>query len=192
MQFITDFLDAIFYRLITPVFSLLGDILAAVIIAPMNMLSFPPALQVVCVALLTALLSIGLRRVVRADEKERAFKKEFTARKAEQEELHRVTDWKSREKIARAMDDEIDEGFNTYLAGRFARYGIAYLLPIFLVMYWLESVTGYTIVIRLPENSSSISGIPVLVVFLTAYCLALFVYFRVRKRRAAAVAGAGG
>ncbi len=180
-QIITDILDSVFYRIVVPVFTLLAAILDLLILRPMQMMHFPPALQVAGVAIFTAGLSILLRHVVKADEKERRFKEKFSAKKKEQEELHHVSDWKSREKIAKAMDDDIDEDFNTYLAGRFARYGIAYLLPIFLMMYWLESVTDYTIVIFLPENSYNIKGIPVLVVFLATYCLALFVFFRIKR-----------
>ena len=149
----------------------------------MQMVHLPPAMQVVVVAVLTASLSLFLRKMVKAEEKDRIFKEQFTAKKKQQEELHRITDWKSREKFAKAMDDDIDEDFNTYLAGKFARYGIAYLLPLFLVLYWLTITTGYTTVIELPDNSQNITGIPVMVVFLVSYCAWLFGYFTLRKKK---------
>ena len=183
LAFFSSLLDTLFYGAIVPLLSLIGSLMELVILNPMQLMHLPPAMQVILVALLTASLSLMLRRLVKADEKDRMFKENFIAKKKQQEELHRITDWKSREKFAKAMDDDIDEDFNTYLAGRFARYGIAYLLPIFLVLYWLDVTTGYTTVINLPGNSTHMSGIPVMVVFLATYCVCLFGYFTLRKRK---------
>lgn len=183
MQPINTLLDALFFGIINPLFSLLGRGLELILLRPLQMLQFPPALQIVLVAVVTALFSLYLRRLIKVEEKEQDFRKKFIAKKKQQEELHRISDWKSREKFAKAMDDDIDEDFNSYLAGRFARYGVAYLLPIFLVQYWLESFTSYTIVIVLPENSFGLSGIPVLVVFLVSYCLSLLFYFKILRKK---------
>ncbi len=183
LSFFSSLLDTLFYGAIVPLFSLISSLLEMIILRPMQLLHLPPALQVALIALLTALLSISLRKLVKAEEKDRIFKEKFIAKKKQQEELHRITDWKSREKFAKAMDDDIDEDFNTYLAGRFARYGIAYLLPIFLVLYWLDVTTVYTTVINLPGDSQNITGIPVMVVYLTIYCACLFSYFTLRKRK---------
>ena len=184
LQLLNTFLDVIFYNFVSPLFTLLGQGLELLLLRPMLALQFPPALQVACIAVLTALLSLGLRRLVKAEEKDLEFRQKFIAKKQKQEDLHLISDWKSREKFAKVMDDDIDEDFNSYLAGRFARYGIAYLLPIFLSLYWLETFTGYTQVINLPENGYNLTGIPVMVVYLTVYCLSLLLYFKVyRKRR---------
>ena len=182
LSFFSSLLDILFYGAIVPLFSLIGSLMELMILSPMQLMHLPPALQVALVALLTASASLFLRKLVKAEEKDRMFREKFIAKKKQQEELHRISDWKSREKFAKAMDDDIDEEFNTYLAGKFARYGIAYLLPIFLVLYWLDVTTSYTTVIDLPGNLQNITGIPVMVVFLATYCLCLVGYFTLRKR----------
>ena len=174
--------DGIFFTIITPLFTLLGTGLELLLLTPMRMLGLPPVAQVCLVALLTGSLSLGLRRLLKVEEKEQAFRKLFLAKKAQQEDLHLISDWKSREKFAKAIDDDIDEDFNTYLAGRFARYGLVYLLPMFLVLFWLEQFAGYASPLSLPMEPFGLATMPVLPVFLVAYILTLFGWFRLQKR----------
>jgi len=183
LTFFSSLLDTIFYSVISPLGNMLGYILTLALLRPMQLLQLPPALQVACIAVLTAMVSLVLRKLLKTEEKEQEFRVRFLAQKKEQEELHRISDWKSREKLAKVMDDDIDEDFNSYLAGRFARYGITYLLPMFLVLYWLQSSTGYTIVLHLPGNPLGLTSIPLLVVFLVCYGATLFVSFRLRKNK---------
>lgn len=177
MEFFSNFLDLLFYQLIAPLFILLGRGLEFCLLKPMNLLGIPFGLELVLIAVLTALLSILLRKLLKVEMKEKAFRDQFLSKKKQQENLHLISDWKSREKMARAVDDDIDQDFNSYLAGRFARYGIAYLLPIFLTLYWLTNTSGYSD--KVPYGGQEI---PSMVVYLVTFCLTMFIYFRLRKR----------
>lgn len=183
LEYFSDFLDIIFFNVIVPLFILLARGLELVLLNPLQMLHLPPALQVVWIAIVTAFLSIWLRRVFKVEKEEHAFKQKFQEKKKQQDHLHLISDWKSREKFAKAIDDDIDEDFNTYLAGRFVRYGLVYLLPIFLTLYWLESTAGYTIVAVIPENVLGLAGISSFAVFLVSYCITLFVFFAVQRKQ---------
>jgi Flp pilus assembly protein TadB len=175
-------LDTLYFGIISPIFSFLSRGLEFVLLEPLRIIQLPPALQVVVVAFFAAALSISIRKLIKVEEKEATFKAQFTAKKAKQEDLHLISDWKSREKFAKAIDDDIDEDFNTYLAGRFSRYGMAYLLPIFMTLFWLDGIITDTFLIALPE-STGYQGISTQIVFLFAYCTALFIYFKRRKKR---------
>ncbi len=111
MQPINTLLDALFFGIISPLFVMIGQGLEFLLLRPMQILQFPPAMQVLVIAVITALFSLYLRKLVRAEEKESDFREKFLAKKKYQEELHLITDWKSREKFAKAMDDDIDEDF---------------------------------------------------------------------------------
>lgn len=175
-------MDTLYFGVISPVFSFISEGLEVILLEPLRMLQLPVALQVVWVAIFAAALSIYVRKLVKVEEKEAAFKKQFTAKRAKHEDLNLISDWKSREKFAKAIDDDIDEDFNTYLAGRFSRYGMAYLLPIFMTLFWLDGIITDTFIIALPE-STGYQGISTQIVFLFAYCTTLFIYFRRRKNR---------
>lgn len=178
----TTLLDSIYFGIISPVFSFLSGGLELILLEPLRMLQLPVALQVVWVSIFAAALSIYVRKLIKVEEKEAAFKAQFTAKRSKHEDLKLISDWKSREKFAKAIDDDIDEDFNTYLAGRFSRYGMAYLLPIFMTLFWLDGIITDTFIIALPE-STGYQGISTQIVFLSAYCTALFIYFRRRKNR---------
>lgn len=175
-------LDTLYFGIISPLFLLLSQGLEQVLLGPLRLLQLPVTLQVMCVAVAAAALSLYIRKLIKVEEKEAAFKKQFTAKKRQQDDLHLISDWKSREKFAKAIDDDIDYDFNTYLAGRFARYGITYLLPIFLTLFWLDGIIHETFLIGLPA-SSGYPGLSTQFVFLLTYCTALFIYFRLRKKR---------
>lgn len=182
-QSVSAVLDSLFFGIISPVFILLGQGLELVLLKPLQLMQLPPSLQVFWVGIVAAALSILLRKLMRVEEKDAAFRKAFLAKKAQQDDLHLISDWKSREKFAKAIDDDIDEDFNGYLAGRFARYGIIYLLPIFLTLYWLNStVQEGPFLIVFPGEPYGIRGISLNFIFLFSYCLSLFVYFKLRKK----------
>ena len=190
LTFITSLLDTIFYSVISPLAVMFGTVMELLMLKPLELLHAPPALQVGAIAVLTAAISLFLRYMMKTEEKEQEFRTRFVAKKEQQNDLHRIGNWHVEEKLRKSIDDDIDEDFNTYLAGRFARYGIAYLLPVFLVLYWLQAFTGYTNVPLLPESNFNHNGVPVLVVFMVFYGGALYIGFRKikkKRKRAAAV-----
>lgn len=184
---ISELLDSLYFEIISPVFAALGRVLDLLLIQPLQFLQIPPVLQVICIATLTALLSLGLRRLVKVEEKDAAFKAAFARKKAAQDDLKLISDWKSRETFAKTIDQDIDQDFNSYLAGRFAGHGIVYLLPIFLSLFWLEnSSLPSGILFYLPENRFGIEGIYPQFVFLLTYCSVLFTFFRRRRKKLSA------
>ncbi len=181
---ISDLLDTLYFEIISPVFVVLGRGLDLLLIQPLQLLQIPPALQIICIASLTALLSLALRRLVRVEEKEAAFKAAFARKKAAQDDLKLISDWKSRETFAKTIDQDIDQDFNSYLAGRFAGHGIVYLLPIFLSLFWLEnSPLPSGILFYLPDNRFGIEGIYPQFIFLVTYCGVLFTFFKLRRKK---------
>ncbi len=180
---ILSLLDSLYFGIISPVFSIMGQGLELLLIRPLQLLQLPAAFQVMFVAVCAAGLSLYIRNVLNVEKKEEAFKKQFTAKKKKQEDLHLISDWKSREKFAKTIDDDIDQDFNAYLAGRFSRYGLTYLLPIFLSLFWLDGVIDQRFIIALPQNSQGYTGLSTQIVFLAAYGITLFISFRIKKRR---------
>ncbi|TKB24774.1 hypothetical protein FCL47_16145 [Desulfopila sp. IMCC35006] len=183
LKIISSALDFLYFELISPGFVIVAKGLDMLFIQPLQFLQIPPVLQIMFVAFLTGMLSMAIRRLVRVEEKEAAFKKTFTQKKDAQDDLKLISDWKSRETFAKTIDNDIDNDFNGYLAERFARHGMVYLLPIFLSLFWLENVLGSTILFSLPENRFGIQGIYPQFVFLLTYCLVLVIFFRVRRRK---------
>lgn len=181
---IQNILDFIYFEVISPTFLGIARGLDILIIQPLQLLQIPPALQVMVIAFLTAMLSMVIRNLLGVERKEAAFKANFTAKKAAQDDLRLIRDWKSRETFAKTIDDDIDQDFNSYLAERFARHGMVYLLPIFLSLFWLENALESTgILFYLPENRFGIEGIYPQFIFLLTYCLVLITYFRLRRKR---------
>ncbi len=183
--------DWIFAGIVVPLFSTASRILELAILRPMDAMHFPFWLEIVVIASLTALLSLFIRRLLKIDEKEAAFQEAFLARKQAQELIKDIDDWKKQAVLYDASDKQLDEEFNTYLAQRFARYGLTYLMPVFLVLFWLDSVrpawlleaqTGSPFAIDLPPNSFGIPGISIPLLFLTVYLLLIAGYFKFRKK----------
>jgi uncharacterized membrane protein (DUF106 family) len=182
--------DWLYQILVGPFFAGIGRGLEWLVLRPLDSLHASIALQIVVVAVLTGLLSLVIRRLLRAEEKDRAFRKIFAAKKAEQQDIDLLPDWKTRDVLYRTTDRDIDEDFNTYLSQRFSRHVAVYLLPIFLALYWLNSVfpadellrrIGAPYAIPLPANRYGLEGLPVTFVFLAAYVTALFCLFQARK-----------
>lgn len=177
---------------IAPLFSLLGRGFKLLLLTPLAAGHFPPWGQVMIIAMLAGLLSCLLRRLLRVEERETAFREEFTGRKAEQGYLSGLPDWKTREVLIRASDEELDEHFNTYLAQRFAHYGMVYLLPLFFTLSWLSSVfpddllaarNGGPYLIMLPANGLGIQGLSLSTVFLAGYLATLLIAFSIFRHR---------
>ena len=189
--FIMDFLDWLMAGVLTPLFSGASHLLQLVIIDPLETVGAPLWLQVTLVALLTAGVSILIRKLLRVDEKEAAFQKAFLERKQAQELIGKIDDWKKQAVLYDASDNELDERFNEYLAQRFARYGLTYLMPVFFALFWLDHIpsvvklkeeTGAVFVIAFPGSVKGVSGISLPLLFMTVYLLAIFIYFRLKPK----------
>ena len=177
-------MDLLYFEIISPVFVLIGRGLDILLIQPMQFLHIPLVLQIMFIALLTGMLSMLIRRLLGVEQKDAAFRAVFAARKEAQDDLKLISDWKSRETFAKTIDNEIDNDFNSYLAERFARHGMVYLLPIFLSLFWLEhSPLPNGILLYLPDNRFGVQGIYPQFVFLLTYCLVLFTYFKIRRKK---------
>ncbi len=191
LDYIVHLFDLLFVRVVQPFFVFLGQVLEFLIIAPLLFLSVPVSLQVVAVAVLSGLFSMLLRRFLNVEKKELTFKHAFTKKREEQQNIKMLSDWKTRDVLYRTSDNEIDEKYNIYLAQRFARHGIVYLLPVFFALFWLENLFspetltllhGYPFLLPLPDNSYGIDGLSVSFVFLLSYVLTLLVCFWIRKK----------
>ncbi len=179
------------YGVLTPLFSSISHFLQVIIITPLEAIGAPLWLQVVLVALMTAGISIFIRKLLRVDEKEAAFQKAFMERKKAQELIKEIDDWKKQSVLYDASDKELDEKFNEYLAQRFARYGLTYLMPVFFALFWLDHIpsvvrlkeeTGAEFVIAFPSAVKGVSGISLPLLFMTVYLLVIFIYFKFRPK----------
>lgn len=184
-------LDWLFAEAISPLFRLIGEGFELVVLKPLILLHLPLVYQVAVIGVLTGMLSQLIRALIRAEEKETAFQRKFAAKKSLQQPIADVADWKARDFLYRASDHELDDDFNTYLAHRFARYGLVYLLPIFTTLFWLESVlpeealvagsSGGLYILMMPVNGLGLEGLTVSVVFLCSYVLFHLLFFPLRK-----------
>jgi len=188
MDLLYRFLDWIFYGLIEPLFITLGQGLSLVLLRPLEILQLPVALQVTVIAILTALLSFTLRHLLQVNSRQKIFRNQFVSKRKQQDNVKYISDWKTRDALYRRMNQDIDEDFNTYLAQHFVRYVTVYMLPIFLVMAWLNTFLSNSILIDrfdsyyiLPLNIAGIEGLTVTGVFLIVYIAALVVGFRLKR-----------
>ena len=195
MERLNYILDRLYYDGIAPLFQMLGHLLSLIFIDPLVYLHVPMGLHVVLLAVLTACFSFFLRYLLKVEEKVHHFNALFAEKRRRQQDLQLISDKYSREALYRVTDDELNSDFNTYLALHYARYVTVYMLPLFLVLAWLNTVFTETMLLNLlgrpflfkvPENSYGISGLSVTFVFLLTYVLSLIVGFqwlRWRKRR---------
>jgi hypothetical protein len=87
-------------------------------------------------------------------------------------------------------DDELNDDFNTYIAQHYGRYVLVYLLPILLMLAWLNSIfdeqalqelVGMPYVLPAPQNSFGVEGLSVTFIFLATYIVSLVIGFRIKK-----------
>lgn len=186
MAAFSGLLDMLYYNVIAPFFVVLAHLMTLLFIAPMTTIGLPIALQVTLLALATALFSLWLRQRLRVGEKVAAFNETFAAKRVRQQDLQLVTDKYTRSAMYEASDDELNDDYNTFLAHHYGRYVLIYLLPIFLVMAWLNQTfpaemlrhsLGQPFVLALPANSYGVQGLSVTAIFLLSYLLTLIASF---------------
>lgn len=192
METINDILDAIYFGVVTPLILFVRNLLNRVFLDTLSFLHVPPAIQVMLIACLTALLAFALRRWLKVDEKVQRFRQAFAARHQERDNIALVKDWKHRDLMYNSVDQGLDEDFNTYLAQHYFRYVLIYLLPLFLILAWLNgsldeqvlpTAGGQPYLLLLPSHPLGMQGISVTLLFLLTYIFCLVIGFWLRKRR---------
>jgi uncharacterized membrane protein (DUF106 family) len=190
MESLTHILDWLFYDCITPLFQFIGRVLSLLLIQPLAYLQVPVWLHVILLAILTAFFSFYLRHLLKVEEKVKRFNALFAEKRRRQQDLQLISDKYSREALYRITDDDLNSVFNTYLAHHYARYVTVYMLPVFLVLAWLNMVFsetmllsrfGHPFVLSVPENSFGVSGMSVTSVFLLTYVLCLILGFQILR-----------
>jgi uncharacterized membrane protein (DUF106 family) len=192
MNTLNQILDWIYFGIITPVFRLIGWLLSLVFIKPLAALHTPIWLHVALLGLLTAAFSHYIRHLLRVDEKVARFNELFAEKRRRQMDLQMIPDKYSREALYRVTDDELNSDFNSYLAHHYARYVTVYMLPIFLILAWLNMVFsssvlvaryGVPYVVSVPENRFGVQGLSVTAIFLLTYIVGLITGFFLKKKR---------
>jgi len=192
MDTLNQLLDWIYFGVITPVFRLIGWLLSLVFIRPLAALHTPVWLHVAVLGLLTAAFSHYVRYLLKVDEKVARFNELFAEKRRRQMDLQLIPDKYSREALYRVTDDELNSDFNSYLAHHYARYVTVYLLPVFLILAWLNTVfspsvlmakSGMPYVVAVPDNRFGVQGLSVTAIFLLAYIAGLIMGFYLKKKR---------
>ncbi|BCO08638.1 hypothetical protein GF1_10140 [Desulfolithobacter dissulfuricans] len=192
MELLYGLLDWLYYGVIAPFFRFLSQTLTLIFLKPLEMLGVPVGLQVALIAVLTAVLAFRIRSWLRVEEKVREFNERFAEKRKAQQDLQLISDWKSRDALYRATDEELNHEYNTFLAYHYARYVLVYLLPLFLILAWLNNYFsepwliarfGKPFVILLPDNRLGAQGLSVTFIFLLVYVVSLIIGFRIKKYR---------
>ncbi|MFO7885444.1 MAG: hypothetical protein R6U68_11530 [Desulfobacteraceae bacterium] len=190
MDVVNRLLDQLLYAVIIPVFDIITTVLNLVLIRPLVFLDVPVWLHTAFLGVLTAFFALGVRSLLRVESRTRRFNEIFSKKRENQKKLQLVRDKYSREAMYRVTDDELNDDFNTFLAHHYVRYTLTYLLPVFLILAWLNSVfskdylvekTGTSFALSLPDNRFDLKGLSVTFVFLAAYIIALCLGFYLKK-----------
>lgn len=177
--------------LIMPLLQALSDILEFFLIKPMSLIGFPVAVQIFLASAFTATLSIFIRKAVRMEKEERDFHQKFSEKLSLQKDISKLGDWKMKKLMYDASDSELDEAFNTYIAGKYVRYAASYLIPLFAGEIWINNIfnpekmhiiNGMPHVLPIPSNSYGIEGISVSSFFLISYIIFLTVLFYIKGK----------
>ncbi len=175
---ITDLLNWIWLHILTPVALAIGKGLEVIILRPLSEAGFNPFEQVLVVGILVGLLSMGIKKLLRTQEKEEAFRKLFVKKKKIEEGIRQIDDWKIKKLLYETSDEEIDEEYNKFISVKFAHFGLTYLLPIFLTLYWLSciftpekliEINGSIFLLKLPNNPLHLHGLSTPLTFFIGY-----------------------
>ncbi len=191
MQALNTLLDSLFYGFIEPLFLFIRESFDLLFLKTLSFLQIPPTGQVVIIAFFTALLAFGLRKWLHVEEKSKKFRKDFVREKKKRDTIGIVKEKKIRDAMYESADQSIDEDFNTYLAQHYFQYVLVYLLPLFLVMAWLNSSFGENVLpmaegqaylFLLASKPLGMQGVSVTLLFLLSYILFLILGFQLKKR----------
>ena len=192
MDAFLHFLDWLYFDGLVPLFSWIARACTLIMIEPMNRLHLPAGAQVSVIAMVTGIFSLTLRQWLRVDEKVRRFQELFAEKRRRQQDLQLIPDKYSRAALYELTDEELNSDFNTYLAHHYARYVTIYMLPLFLVLAWLNRVVippsrggeeTIAYVVHFPAPLFGVGGLTVTGLFLLVYLLTLVAGFRLIRHR---------
>ena len=191
MDVFNRLLDVLFYNIIAPFFYMVGQLLELVLIKPLVHLHLPLPAHIMLLAILTVVLAFWLRGLFKVEEKVTIFNTKFSKKRQKQQELQLISEKYSREALYNITDDELNADYNTFIAQHYVRFASIYLLPIFLILGWLNTIfsesflqelTGNAYVFKVPINHFGVTGVSVTGVFLLSYVVSLIVGFQVIRR----------
>ncbi|GEM_PF-733316 len=184
VQSVLNLLDWLWFHLVVATANTLGDLLYRVTIAPLNNWGLPPFFQVILMGLLVAIISLTIKRLLKVHEKEALFLHRIRKKRRIEQYLPALKDWKLKKVLLEANDKDVDELYNTYIAYKFSWFGMVYLLPIFITLFWFDSLmefSGPVFLLLFPENSFGIPGLSVPATFFIGYISGLLLFSRFFK-----------
>ncbi len=179
-------LDWLWVDLIVPVMSMAGEGLYRISIGAFSSLGIPISFSIFLIGILTSIVSLIIRVILKVDMRERVFQKKIQRKRELQEGISAIGDWKVQQVLSKAIDEEIDEVYNTFLSYKFAWFGSMYLLPIFLVLYWLDTIpeiNGVRFVVEFPPNPLGLPGLSVALTFFLGYLPGIFLSTKLKSTR---------
>lgn len=191
MDTLNRLLDWLFFSFIMPVFNTIGQVLYFMLLKPLILLNIPIWIQICLIAVVTVAFAFWLRRILEMSKKTKKFTQAFTEQRRPQDNFKLIKNIDHRRAMYESSDHELNDTYNSFLAGHYARYVMIYLLPIFLIMEWLNNIysaevliskTGYPFVMNAPKNDSGIEGFSVTFFFLVSYIISLIIGFIIRHR----------
>ena len=186
LQTLLDTLNWLWLNVVAASAMPLGEGLYGLTIAPLSRIGVPPFFQILFIGFLAAGISFGLKKWLKIEEKEALFQSRISKKQEIQKYLPALKDWKLKKVLLEATDEDIDEIYNTYIAYKFSWFGMVYLLPIFLTLFWLDwlpDFSGPRFLVEFPENSLGIPGLSVPATFFLGYLPGLMVLHRMKRRR---------
>ncbi len=192
METFNRLLDWIYFDLLMPVFNIVAQTLYFILLKPLIFINTPIWMQICLIAVLTVVFAFWLRKVLKTEEKTKKFQKIFTEKRMPQEDFKLVENQHQRRAMYKSSDDDLNSMYNTFLAEHYARYVLIYLLPLFLIMAWLNNIyskevlliqTGHPFVINISDNDYDVKGLSVTLIFLVTYIISLIIGFTIRYYR---------
>jgi len=191
-SYIKHGLDFVLVKFVGPLFSVIGKTLYFILLKPLALLQLPVFIQVIFIGILTGFLSIKIKKALKVQEKEEVFFKKFEKMRAVQKDFDLIKDWKMRKVLYEATDKDLDEEYNTFIAQKFSHFGMVYLLPIFLTLFWLdsvfssdylESINGLPYTLVFPSEPFGLPGLSLPVTFFIGYISIQIIWARLQKKK---------
>lgn len=165
-------LDYLFAKVVQPGFAAAEGVMEAIVLNPLQASGVSAAGQVALLGVLTCSLSLLLCRLLQMDRTCAKFQEAFAAEKdAWAPSIAAAPDPALKANLATLRDHGLDNLYNDFLAGLFARNGAAYLLPVLFCLLWLHHS-------MLAEQLGSEK---VITLFLLSYGAAFFCRFFIKK-----------
>ena len=171
---VNDFLGRLFENVVLPGFRTAAEFMDAVILGPLQAAGIPSTAKITIIGLLTWAVSSFLNRLLRMERQSQEFRTTFTKEKDDwTAAVAAAPNPESRSTMLGLRDSSLDHLYNNYLAGLFVRNGVAYLLPVLLVLLWLDS--------SIPAAQMKVNNSPGL--FLLTFGAAHLGHFFIKKKQ---------